>query len=55
MKKDERVLRTFIQRYIQLPLPDYGARHLLLHSFARVRAWGPNPEPERAVGAACGR
>lgn len=35
VKKDERTLRTFIQRFIQLPLPDYGARRLLLQSFAQ--------------------
>lgn len=40
MKKDERTLRTFIQRFIQLPLPDYGARRLLLQSFAQVGASG---------------
>ena len=37
VKKDERALRSFVQRYIQLPLPDYGGRHTLLHSFAQVR------------------
>jgi hypothetical protein len=36
VKNDERALRTFVQRYIQLPLPDYGARHLLLQAFAQV-------------------
>lgn len=36
VKRDERALRTFIQRYIQLPLPDYGGRHALLQSFAQV-------------------
>ncbi|KAL4420798.1 hypothetical protein ABPG75_010454 [Micractinium tetrahymenae] len=35
VKKDERALRTFIQRYIQLPLPDYGVRRTLLQSFAQ--------------------
>ena len=36
MKKDERALRTFVQRYIQLPLPDYGSRQTLLAAFAQV-------------------
>lgn len=36
MKKDERALRTFMQRYIQLPLPDYGGRLALLGAFAQV-------------------
>lgn len=36
VKKDERALRTFMQRYIQLPLPDYGGRLALLGAFAQV-------------------
>ncbi len=36
VKKDERALRTFIQRYIQLPLPEYGSRCTLLQAFAQV-------------------
>ncbi|KAL4857543.1 DNA mismatch repair protein 6 [Chlorella vulgaris] len=35
VKKDERALRTFIQRYIQLPLPEYGSRCTLLQAFAQ--------------------
>ncbi|PSC70654.1 IQ and AAA domain-containing 1 [Micractinium conductrix] len=35
VKKDERALRTFVQRYIQLPLPDYGSRQTLLAAFAQ--------------------
>lgn len=36
MKKDERALRGFVQRYIQLPLPDHGGRLALLGAFAQV-------------------
>ena len=36
VKKDERALRTLVQRYIQLPLPDYGGRLALLGAFAQV-------------------
>ena len=35
VKKDERVLLTFLQKTIALPLPDYGSRLLLLHEFAQ--------------------
>ncbi|PRW20260.1 IQ and AAA domain-containing 1 [Chlorella sorokiniana] len=35
VKKDERALRTFVQRYIQLPLPDHGSRLTLLGAFAQ--------------------
>jgi hypothetical protein len=40
VKKDERALRTFIQRYIQLPLPEYGSRCTLLQAFAQVTDGG---------------
>lgn len=43
VKKDERALRTFVQRYIQLPLPDYSGRLALLGAFAQVgvgSCWG---------------
>ena len=43
VKKDERALRTFVQRYIQLPLPDYGGRLALLGAFAQV--WGVDVAP----------
>jgi hypothetical protein len=36
VRRDERALRTFIQRYIQLPLPRSGDRHSMLHAFAQV-------------------
>lgn len=36
VKKDERALRGFVQRYIQLPLPDHGGRLVLLGAFAQV-------------------
>lgn len=36
VKKDERTLRGFVQRYIQLPLPDHGGRTALLAAFAQV-------------------
>lgn len=31
------MLRSFVQRYIQLPLPDHGGRLALLQAFAQVR------------------
>lgn len=36
VRRDERALRTFIQQYIQLPLPGSGDRHSMLRAFARV-------------------
>lgn len=35
VKKDERSLRAFMQRYIELPLPDHGSRLTLLQAFAQ--------------------
>ena len=68
VKKDERALRTFVQRYIQLPLPDYGGRLAQLAAFAQVRCIGatwpgrcacrrpacpcPGPCPARPTAAA---
>ena len=37
VKRDERDLRAFFPRLIEMPLPDHSSRALLLREFAAVR------------------